>query len=335
MQTATMIKPKLAFVGVGWIGRSRLQAAAQSGLIDIESISDPSNECLEEAAKIATAKKSLHTFEETINDPNIDAVVIATPSALHMSQAIQAFQNKLSVFCQKPLGRNAFEVRSVLNAAYEADRLLGADFSYRYTTAFTKIKEVISSGELGDIFGVELKFHNAYGPGKAWFYDIQQAGGGCVLDLGVHMIDMMLVALGFPQVTKVSSNLYSRGKQISGGADVEDYAVATMELETGAHAHLSCSWNLQAGTEAIIEASFYGTNGGVGLKNINGSFYDFAAYRYYGTKTEILASPPDDWGGRAIIDWINKLCVSSNFQADSQNYLASAIIIDRIYNNAR
>ena len=80
---------------------------------------------------------------------------------------------------------------------------------------------------------------------------------------------------------------------------VEDYAVATIELKTGAAVQLACSWRLQAGCDAMISAAFYGTEGGAAFRNVDGSFYDFIAERYRGTARETLAAPPDEWGGRA------------------------------------
>jgi predicted dehydrogenase len=331
VETLINVKPKLAFAGVGWIGRSRLQAATESGMADIVMISDPSADCLNEAGKIAPSSKQATSFEDTINNPEVDGIVLATPSALHMEQSVRAFEMGKAVFCQKPLGRHAEEVRAVVNAASKANKLLGADFSYRYTSAFKKIHSIIQSGELGKIFGVDLKFHNAYGPDKPWFYDLKLSGGGCVLDLGIHLIDLMLFALGFPEVEKVKSHLYAKGVSATGKEIVEDYANVLMELEDETSAQLSCSWNLQAGCEAVIEASFYGTNGGVALKNINGSFFDFVGLRYWGTKMETLVSPPDAWGGRALLNWIDELSINPDYKIEAENFIKSAEVLDRIY----
>jgi predicted dehydrogenase len=146
-------------------------------LADIALITDPSQACIEEAIKIAPQSKSTPSYKDAITEKTIDGVVIATPSALHKEQAVAAFQQGKAVFCQKPLGRNLEEVTAVVNAAKRSNKLLGADFSYRYTKAFQAIYSIIQSGELGKIFGVDLKFHNAYGPDKPWFYDLNLSGG--------------------------------------------------------------------------------------------------------------------------------------------------------------
>lgn len=331
METLATIKPKLAFAGVGWIGRSRLKAAAENGLADIVLLSDPSQDCLNEAIKIAPQSKTSSLFEDTITDVNIDGVVIATPSALHKEQAVAAFEKGKAVFCQKPLGRNLEEVTAVVDAAKKTNNLLGADFSYRYTNAFQKIYSIIQTGELGKIFAVDLKFHNAYGPDKPWFYDLKLSGGGCVLDLGIHLIDLMLYALNFSQVKKVTSDLFAKGISVKGKDAVEDYANVSLSLENDITAQLACSWNLNAGCEAVIEASFFGTNGGVALKNVNGSFYDFVALRYWGTKTEVLTNAPDDWGGKALLRWIEHLFANSIYNNEAEQFLKSAEVLDKIY----
>lgn len=331
METIINTKPRLAFAGVGWIGRNRMESAINSGLVEISMISDPSGECVDEAVKLAPDAAFSSSFEDIFNNSDIDGVVIATPSALHKEQAVHAFEKGKAVFCQKPLGRNAGEVQEVINAARKADRLLGADFSYRYTKAFQKILPIIKTGELGKLYAVDLKFHNAYGPGKAWFYDVKLSGGGCVLDLGIHLIDLLLYSLDFPSVYKVNSLLTSKGMNAKGKSIVEDYASVLMELENDIIATLSCSWNMKAGCDAIIEASFYGTQGGVSFCNVNGSFYDFTAKRFRGTQTEILSEPPDNWGGRALINWIEKLSIENRYDKQADEYYRSAEIIDRIY----
>jgi predicted dehydrogenase len=122
-----------------------MQAAAESKLADIIMLSDLSKECMDEALKIAPNGKCMASFDATIYEPGLDGIVIATPSALHKEQSVKAFGSGKAVFCQKPLGRNAEEVYEVVHAAKKANKLLGADFSYRYTAAFQSIYHVIQS----------------------------------------------------------------------------------------------------------------------------------------------------------------------------------------------
>jgi predicted dehydrogenase len=112
---------------------------------------------------------------------------------------------------------------------------------------------------------------------------------------------------------------------------VEDYATVRLDLATGAAVQLACSWRLPAGCDAVIGASFYGTAGGAALRNVDGSFYHFAAERLHGTSRETLATPPDDWGGRAAADWAERLARGERCDPDAERLVDVATVLDRIY----
>jgi predicted dehydrogenase len=236
------------------------------------------------------------------------------------------------VFCQEPLGRNLTEVRSVVAAARRADRLLGLDLSYRFTQAGRALCGLVRSGELGDIYAVNLVFHSAHGPDKAWFYDRVQSGGGCLIDLGLHLVDLALWCLRFPEVQRVNASLLGGGRPRRAGDDgVEDYASAQLTLASGALVSLACSWRLPAGRDAVIEASFYGTRGGASLHNLGSSFHDFTCERFAGTHRQLLVSPPDDWSGHAAVDWAQRLAGGQRFDGESERFVDVAAIVDQLY----
>ena len=322
------MKPRVGFLGAGWIGRHRMAAMLATGAVEAAAVCDPSPKGVAEAATLAPGAEQVGSLDEML-ELGLDGVVIATPSALHAAQSIQALEAGCAVFCQKPLGRNAAEVRRVIEAARSADRLLGVDLSYRHTAATRAIVARLSAGALGELFAVDLTFHNAYGPDKPWFYDPEQSGGGCLIDLGVHLVDLALWALDFPQVSGVAAALRSGGQPVHPGS-VEDYAVAQFTAG-GIAVRLACSWRLHAGRDAVIEAAFYGTGGGARLSNVGGSFYDFTAEAFDGTASETLVTPPDDWGGRAAAAWAERLAADPAFDPAAEHFAASAEVLDRIY----
>jgi predicted dehydrogenase len=327
----SLARPRLGFLGVGWIGRHRMKAIVDTGAVEVAAIADPSPEMAAEAGQLAPDAELVSTLDDLL-DAGVDGVVIATPSAMHAEQSIRALERGAAVFCQKPLGRTETEVRAVVDAARAADRLLRVDLSYRFTEGMRRIRDLVRSGELGRIYAVDLVFHNAYGPDKPWFYDPVLSGGGCVMDLGVHLVDLALWVLDAPGVTDVTGRLFAGGEPLAGRADrVEDYALATVSLDTGGAVQLACSWRLQAGQDAIISASFYGTEGGAAFRNVGGSFYDFVAERYRGTAREELASPPDEWGGRAAAEWAARLAAGERFDPEAERLVDVARVLDRIY----
>ncbi len=323
-------RPRLGFVGTGWIGRMRLQALLESGVAELGSVFDTSPEAAAAAVSLSSGAAVARSFTELLED-DLDGVVIATPSALHADQCLAALSRGKAVFCQKPLARTRAETIRVVEAARAEGKLLGVDFSYRHLAGMAQLRDEIRAGALGEIFAADLIFHNAYGPDKAWFYEISSAGGGCIMDLGIHLADLALWLLGPGEVQGVTSRLFAGGKLLQPPfTGVEDYATAEFLLN-GCHLRLCCSWNLHVGRDAVIEAHFHGTRGGAALTNVAGSFYDFEIFRFCGTSRKQLAWYPDAWGGRALIDWAGKLAAGNVFDLEVAQAVQVAELIDRIY----
>ncbi len=322
--------PRLGFVGLGWIGRHRMQALADSGLARVAALADPSPEALDEAARDLPEAVRAGSLQEVLAQ-RPDGVVIATPSAMHAAQTIEALEAGAAVFCQKPLGRDAAETARAVEAAEKADRLLATDLSYRHVAAFRAVHDLVRSGELGEIYAVDVTFHNAYGPDKPWFRDRALSGGGCLIDLGIHLLDQAHWLLDGQSLRCRSAFLRAQGKPVDPAAAVEDYAAATLESDAGALVRLACSWNLPAGQDAVIALEVQGTRGGAAVRNVNGSFYDFTAHRHRGTQAELLTGPPDDWGARAALDWAGRLAGGARFDLACRHLVTLAEGLDEIY----
>lgn len=323
--------PRLGFLGVGWIGRNRLEALARSGRAEVAAVADVSPGSLDACRSLAPAARLGSSLEELLEEP-LDGLVIATPSALHATQAVQALRAGVAVFCQKPLGRTEAEHRAVMEAARRADRLLGVDLSYRYVRAARAVKRLVRAGALGRVYAADLVFHNAYGPDRPWFYRRSEAGGGCLMDLGTHLLDLALWLLGEEDFREVRGTLLAGGEPSREGGDgVEDFALAELVTRGGAVTRVACSWGLPAGRDAVISAHVYGSGGGAAFRNVKGSFYRFVAERYRGTSRERLASPPDPWGGRALLAWATRLARGGRYDPSVESLLPVARALDRLY----
>jgi predicted dehydrogenase len=330
-QEAAPRAPRVGFLGLGWIGLNRMKAVLKANAVEIVGIGEPSPEMAAQAVALAPEARQVASLDALLR-LDLDGIVIATPSALHAAQSLAALEAGVAVFCQKPLGRTAQEVRMVVSAARRADRLLSVDLSYRCTEGMARLRDLVSDGALGRIHAVDLVFHNAYGPDKPWFYDLALSGGGCLMDLGIHLVDLALWVLDFPKVRAAASHLSAGGEPlIEGDGRVEDHAVATLELDSGAVVRIACSWRLHAGQDAVIAAEFYGKQGGAAFRNVGGSFYDFMAERFTGTTRETLARPPDAWGGRAAADWARRLAQGERYDPRAERLIEVAEVLDRLY----
>src|SRR5947209_11988760 len=197
-----------------------MEAMLATGEAKAVAVCDSSPDMATAALELAPDAQSVDSLDALLAcEP--DGVVIATPSALHAEQCVRALEAGAAVFCQKPLGRTAAEVEAVLRAGRGADRLLGVDLSYRHTAAMEAIRDQVRSGKLGQMFAADLTFHNAYGPQSGWFWNLELSGGGCLIDLGVHLVDLALWLFGFPEVTGARATLLRDARAVSAD-EVED-----------------------------------------------------------------------------------------------------------------
>lgn len=324
---------RLGFAGVGWIGLNRLKAATELGFVEAMTLFDPSPESMAQAKQEVPSAECVESFEALL-EQELDGIVIATPSALHAEQSIAALERGLPVFCQKPLARTGDEMRAVIDTARRSNLLLMTDLSYRYIRGVDRVRDLIQSGELGQVYALDLTFHNAYGPNKPWFFDHARSGGGCLIDLGTHLIDLALFLSDAGEVDSLDSRLFREGQRLTPPIrTVEDFASIAWDHVDGPTVRLACSWTLSAGRDAVIEANCYGTKGAVALRNEGGSFFDFTVERFRGTNREQLAEPDRgwNWGGGAIRDFATRLERGDRYDSGIESLVDVAAILDRSY----
>jgi predicted dehydrogenase len=314
-------RPRLGLVGSGGLGRDRAAAIERSGLAEVLLVADPAP---------AGETPAAGSFDALL-EADLDGLVLATPTAERVDQAVAALERGLAVFCEKPLGRTQAESQRVVRAAREADRLLGVDLPYRHVAGMAELAELVRSGRLGPIYAVELRFHTAYGPEQPWARDRAAAGGGCLMDHGLHLLDLALWVLGFPPAQQITARRYAEGERIApNDGPVEDYATGRIDLATGATLSLACSWKLPAGRMAVIVAAFYGTGGGGALRNRHGSLADLEVKRFRHTMEEQLATPDRDWSGQSAVEWVRRLARGERFDPEIGQAVRVAAILDEM-----
>jgi predicted dehydrogenase len=239
-------RPRLGFLGVGWIGRNRMEAIAMDGAAEIVAIADADPQ-MRDAAR-AGAGRGIARLLDALLD-----LRAGRPGDRHAERAARAAGRSgaragIAVFCQKPLARTAAETRSVIDAARQGRPAAGrGPVVPAHRRRCSASANAWWPATIGEVYAVDLVFHNAYGPDKPWFRDPLLSGGGCVIDLGIHMVDLALWTLGFPRVQSVSSRLHAGGRKLAlPSAEVEDHAVAQIDLANGCVVRLACSWNLPA-----------------------------------------------------------------------------------------
>jgi predicted dehydrogenase len=328
--------PRLGFAGLGWIGGQRMQVLAASGMAEVAALCEP------DPGRLGDARLSLdhppamcNRFDELLDQP-LNGIVIATPNALHEPQAAAAMERGLAVFVQKPLALSRPGTLRLIELARRMNLPLGVDWSYRYLAGMPELKRRLDTGEIGAVTAAEFCFHNAYGPDAAWYYRIEQSGGGCLLDLGCHLLDLCHWLLGARDPVDVRARCLHAGVRLQPPVrEPEDFVMADIDYASGQHVHLACSWGASAGTGAIIGGRVFGTHGGAEFRNVGGSFCDFEVALHHGAESELLGSPPDSWPGRALLDWTRRLRDGTGGGDDLDHLATTAGVIDGIYGRGK
>ncbi|MBB5284305.1 putative dehydrogenase [Rhabdobacter roseus] len=200
-------------------------------------------------------------MEEVIAHPDTTMVCIALPNNVHEEAVLLCAKHKKAVLCTKPLGRTAEEALRMMQAVEEAGIFGGYLEDLCYTPKFLKALESVKNGALGRILWAKSREAHP-GPHSEWFWDIEQAGGGCILDLGCHCIEIARGFIGKDiKPVEVMCWADTQVKPI----DAEDHAIALVKYENGAIGQFETSWTFRGGMDLRDEVM--GTEGTIWINN--------------------------------------------------------------------
>lgn len=247
---------KIAMLGSGFIGRFYADSLQGYRSKDkIVTIYSRREESVKKFAKDYDVPFYTTTMEEAINRPEVDVVCISLPNNLHEEAVNLCCKHKKAVITTKPLARNAEEAKRMLLAVEKAGIFNGYLEDLVYTPKFIKAHESVKNGALGRILWAKSRETHP-GPHSDWFWDIEQAGGGCMLDLGCHCVEITRSYIGKDiKPVEVMCWADTQVKPI----DAEDHAIGLIKYENGAMAQFEVSWTFRGGLDLRDEVM--GTEG--------------------------------------------------------------------------
>lgn len=260
----------LGVAGVGWLGESLIKEIGKFSTFSLAAVQDASGERAGEVAQRYASPWWGTEYAALLEAPGVDAVVICTPNAFHARQAQAALRAGRHVLVQKPLALNLDDAEETLRVAQQVERCLFVDYSYRFLETTATMRQAVA--EVGVVRSFQVGFHNVYGPDKAWFFDPHLSGGGALVDLGVHLLDL---ALWLAQPTRVlveEAELTFNGRHA-----VEDVGYLRLRLDD-VPLDLRVSWNAALPLTDIFVV-VEGTRGTVRWENVEGSFFRFRTLR--------------------------------------------------------
>ena len=231
---------RVGVAGVAGMGMFHVIAFQEHEGSELTAICDVWEKALDGASGLAKDAKKFTDFDEMCASDVIDAVVIATPNALHLDAIRTALANGLHVYCEKPLGVTVGECHAVASLAADAGLVVQTGFQHRFQHGFASAKRIVDSGGIGAVRRAELHSTdwfrpNAYFAKRPWRSTWEKAGGGVLLMQAIHTLDAFLWIAGTP--SRVTARAWS-GRP---GVEVEDDVYAVLEYASGARGMLSAS----------------------------------------------------------------------------------------------
>jgi len=267
-------KLRVGVIGLG-IGRSHIRGYQSHHGAEVVAIADLDETRLRLAGDEFKVPHRYRDAQEMLAKENLDVVSVCTPNKFHRPMTLAALRAGCHVLCEKPMAMNAAEGREMLAAAEKAGKRLMINFSYRFLPPSWAIKTHIDAGTLGEIYFARTTWlRRRFIPGfGGWFVQREFSGGGPIIDLGVHRLDLALWLMGYPKPVWVLASTYNHiGKRLAeeNGArfDVEDFGVALIKFKNGATLELEASWASHIAEQELMETRLFGTLGGAVQRNV-------------------------------------------------------------------
>ncbi len=281
-------------INVGVIGlRKGMQHAdnfADCSHARLTAICDPDEEKLSRASKQFPRAKACKDYKQLLAMDNLDAAAVAVPNYLHYPITMDLLNAGKHVLCEKPMAMNAEEAVSMKKQAETSGLTLMMHFNMRFMTTGATLKPMVDAGRFGMIYHVTTTYTRMDGypyPGS-WFGKKSRSGGGPLIDLGVHRLDLALWLMGYPRPQSVlgaAHNLLAREKMVDVDFDCEDFAAAMIKFQNGSSLYLASSWDGHQTAGSEVTMKMYGTKASVFERN---SQLTFCCEGEDGPKTEQL-----------------------------------------------
>ncbi|TWU23656.1 Gfo/Idh/MocA family protein [Bythopirellula polymerisocia] len=343
---------KIGIIGAGTIGQKHAAAAKLAGA-EIIWVVDANESAGQALAQEYQAKYSA-TTDELWSDESVAAVVIGVPNFLHQSLAIEALEARKDVLLEKPMALSLEECQQIAQVADATGRVLQIGFVHRYTGVGKLAKQIASSGKLGEIYSAKANLYlrrNVPGLGK-WFTTKELSGGGALIDVGVHLIDLSCHIMDFPEVESVAAqtfenfgrrmeayqyeNMWAGPPNLAGICDVEDAAQALIRFTNGSTLELHVAWagNYPRSFFPDSVMGFFGDQGGIAFE-LFGSEVQFTSEHEGKVADESLAVEDGDFFLDQFRDFQRSVETRIVRGADHKQACSVQAIVDAIYSSSR
>jgi predicted dehydrogenase len=330
-------------IGVG-MGRAHIRGYQSHPGAEVVAAADPDAARLQQAADELRVPARYADPLEMLRKEDLDVVSVATPNKFHLPLALAAFRAGCHVLCEKPMALDAAQGRRMVAAARAARRRLMINFSFRFTEQAWALKQQVDAGILGDVYFGRTVWHRRRGLPRfgGWFGIKALSGGGPLIDLGVHRLDLALWLMGYPQPAWVLggawSPIASRLARAQGVRfDCEDLACGMIRFRNGAVLEVEASWAANIAERELMETRLLGTKAGLVQRNRNEG-YEFEAEIHLerdGAQYDMKLHPPVPGAASAYYHFIDCIRNDRPHVATGEEGVTVMEILDAIYASAK
>lgn len=254
------MKLKLGIIGTGGIGFDKHlpEYAKLSDYVELYAASDINSGNLDRASKIYGISRLYSDYHEMLDLDELDFVVVALPNHLHAQASIDAMERGKHVHCEKPMAVSYNEAKRMFEISQRTGKTIMVGLNNRFLPQSRYVRDLVEDGYFGDIYHINTYWKRRAGlPTSPWFVDKKQSGGGCLIDIGVHMLDLAMFISGFPEPETISAATYNKfigsrqrelftydNKRLPDGLpfDTEDLVDAQIKFKNGMSLSFQCSW---------------------------------------------------------------------------------------------
>jgi predicted dehydrogenase len=246
MASSSLIRVGIA--GLGWPGERHAEAINGSSCGIVSSACDLNPERLKAFAATFEPMRTFASFDEMLMDRDVDAIVICLPNSLHYPCSLKALEAGKHVLCEKPPTMNVGQMRTLHDEAQKRGLLYYFGRQMRFSPGMQTARRIVAERRLGEIYFAETMWVRSRGTPTGldgWFTERSKAGGGVVIDLGIHAIDAAWYLMGTPKPRAISAQTYQKFPQFVKNKtfDVEDNAYGMVRFENGAILLFKTSWS--------------------------------------------------------------------------------------------
>ncbi len=218
-----MNKLKVGIVGLGTISQRLADAVRQCDALKLAAVCHHREERLREVAAQWGVDKAYLNYSDMLADSDVGAVIIATPNHLHASMTMDALKAGKHVFCEKPPAMDATEARHVRDCARQTGKLVMYGFMFRFSKKHVLVKDLRDEGLFGEIFYAKAGIVRRCGDPGGWFSDKALSGGGSLIDVGSHIIDLAVRLMGDYEPVSVFSRSFRNTENLDGVRAISGY----------------------------------------------------------------------------------------------------------------